>query len=228
MLDSADALGRRIPDQFLLTNDLTNEEVHRALTDISDSLRSLANDAVALDGPSILQMADIDSFSRVLTIAAKDVARFANPLNLAEDVVEQIIAKVIGEPYLVKDWAGEMDDMYTGQVVLNGRNVRTSFLLKGAGLKGPLKPKYLGHNGDQITRMTTQPAELFVVQHVGRVEPSVRKQLQDAVLARRAEGNHTAVGTVWDGVDVARLGVAYGFLDPSTGVLRADALDKDS
>jgi hypothetical protein len=176
--------------------------------------------------PPIIQIADIDSFSRVGDIRSEDVEDFANPLNLLEDIVEQIIAKIIGEVYRIKDWAGENDDMFTAQMMLHGRNVRTSFLLKGSGLKGPLKPKNLGKNGDQITRMMDQPAELFVVQHVNRVDPAVRKQLQDAVIARRVEGNEVAVGTVWDGIDTARLGVAYGFLDPATGALKPGALDK--
>lgn len=219
VLDTSSTLAVAIPEKFLVVNDVSIVDVYEVVDQLAVSLRDLGRQEAGLKRPPILPMSEIDSFSKVRAVPPSDVTSFANPLNLAEDTVERIIAKVIGEPYLIKDWGGEVDDLYSGQVVLGGKKVRATFLLKGSGLKGPLKPKNLGKNGDQITRIMTQPAELFVVQHVGRVEPAVRKQLQDAVLARRFEGNVAAVGTVWDGVDTARLGVAYGFLDPSTGAL---------
>jgi hypothetical protein len=228
LLDSPATLEPHFPDEFLLANDITINDAHAALVAIVDPLRTLAFKAVALKLSPLVQMADIDSFSKVSAIPATDVAQFCNPLNLAEDIVERIIAKIIGEPYLVKDWAGEMDDMFSGQVQFKGRSVRTSFMLKGKGLRGTLKPSNLGHNGDQITRMTSQPADLFVVQFVGRVEPSVIIQLRNAIVARRAEGNIAAVGTIWDGVDTARLGVAYGFLDSGTGMLIPGVLGQTS
>jgi hypothetical protein len=227
-LDSPVLLEPAIPEDFLLVNKTSAVEVHDALGQAAASLRLLAHEAQGINNPPLLQISDIDTFSRTRTVAATQVADFAMPLDLAEDIVEKIIAKVIGEPNLVKDWGGEFDDLYTGQVTLNGRNVRTSFLLKGNGLRVALKPRYLGKNGDQITRMMAQPAELYVVQHVNRVDPSVTKQLRDAILARRAEGNTTAVGTVWDGVDTARLGVAYGFLDSADGTLIPGTLGSGS
>ena len=95
------------------------------------------------------------------------------PLDLLEDDVEQIIANVIGEPFRQKDWGGELDDLFSQSVQLDGRSVRTSFMLKGRGLGSQMKMKNLGKNGDQITRMTRQPAELFVVQHVNDIDSSV-------------------------------------------------------
>lgn len=83
-----------------------------------------------------------------------------------------------------------------------------------------LTPARLGKNGDQLTRMLRQPADLFIVQHVGSVSPAVRQQLQDAIVARRARANSAAVGSVWDGVDTARLFVAHGYIEPHTGKVR--------
>jgi len=51
--------------------------------------------------------------------------------------------------------------------------------------------------------------------------------LADGVIARRVEGNRQAVGTIWDGVSTARLGVAYGFLNASTGALVSGSLDAE-
>jgi hypothetical protein len=64
--------------------------------------------------------------------------------------------------------------------------------------------------------------QLFIVQHVGQVSPTVRAQLEAAILARRVQGHAQSVGSVWDGVDVARLFVAHRFLDQRTGELRPD------
>lgn len=89
--------------------------------------------------------------------------------------------------------------LYTTRVTYRGQPTPTSFLLKGAGLKGMLTPARLGKTGDQLTWMLRQPADLFIVQHIGAVSPAVRQQLQDAVVARRAHGHTVAVGSVWDG-----------------------------
>jgi hypothetical protein len=74
--------------------------------------------------------------------------------------------------------------------------------------------------------MLRQPADLFIVQHVGPVSPAVRQQLQDAIVARRAWGHLAAVGSVWDGVGTAGLFVAHGYLDPHTGKLQPGALEQ--
>jgi hypothetical protein len=169
---------------------------------------------------SLVEMGEIDSFRRALAVPAEQVAGFANPLVLPERVVKHLLARLLGEPFVPNDWGGEHDDLYTTRATLNDRPTPTSFLLKGAGLKGMLTPSRLGKNGDQLTRMLRQPADLFVVQHVGPVSPAVRQQLQDAVVARRTHGHTAAVGSVWDGVDTARLFVAHGYLEPHTGNLR--------
>ncbi len=107
---------------------------------------------------------------------AEQVAGFANPLVLPERVVKHLLARLLGEPFVPNDWGGEHDDLYTTRVTLNDRPTPTSFLLKGAGLKGMLTPSRLGKNGDQLTRMLRQPADLFIVQHVGPVSrPAVRR-----------------------------------------------------
>jgi hypothetical protein len=91
-------------------------------------------------------------------------------------------------------------------------------VLKGRGTSGKLTPKKLGHNGDQITWMLAQPAELFVVQHIGEVATAISRQLEDAIVARRTRGYPHAIGSIWDGVDLARLLVAHELLDPHTGM----------
>ncbi len=103
-------------------------------------------------------------------------------------------------------------------MVLGGQRVDTAFLLKGAGTKGRLTIARLGKNGDQMIRMANSPAQLLVVQHVGPIDEAVRTNLIDLVTARRSKGRQLT-GTVWDGVECARLFVAYGMIDGATGAI---------
>lgn len=219
VLDSPSALEHVLPTQFLNTNQIDATAAHSVLAPLQQLLDRLAARSDPLTASPLIPITEIDSFAKVSTVPADQVMAFAQPLELAEDIVEQMITKIIGEPYRQKDWGGELDDLYTNRVRLAGRDVMATFLLKGHGLRRKMRPADLGKNGDQISRMTSQPAEIFVVQHVHAIDAAVVRQLSDAVIARRAAGNRNAVGTVWDGVTTARLGVAYGVLDPATGVL---------
>jgi len=131
---------------------------------------------------------------------------------------------ILGESEIPKDWGGERDDIFSTRVRLGGRPVNASFALKGAGTRGRLTPAKLGKHGDQITRMVTQPAELFVVQYIGPIEPSVHEQLRHAIRSLRAQGN-SAVGSVCDGIETARILIASGLLDAAAGTLTSAGRD---
>ncbi|MEO6701017.1 MAG: hypothetical protein ABIP57_05900 [Jatrophihabitantaceae bacterium] len=217
VFDSPTEFAAAVPDTFLLQHGISAADVAAELRPIRDGLTALSQKQHDLQRPALISIDEIDTFARVKEVPATGVQHLC-PLDLLEDVVEQIIVKVIGEPFTQKDWGGELDDLFTHNVYLDGRAVRTSMLLKGRGLSTVMKMKNLGKNGDQVTRMVKQPADLFIVQHVNRIDASVVAHLRDSVMARRAEG-YGAVGSIWDGVAVARLGVAYGYLDATTGQL---------
>jgi hypothetical protein len=163
--------------------------------------------------PDVLLPIDaIDTFAKAATIDAARAAPIAQPLALPEADVKRHIAKIIGEPYLDQDWGGELSDLLTARVELRGRRVTAAFLLKGSGTKGELTPKRLGKNADQIRRLGKQHADLYVVQHVDKVAEATRDQLRDMVSAIRFREGREAVGSVWDGVDCARLFLAHGLI----------------
>lgn len=221
LLESDQAFVPSIPGVFLEGNHVTSAQACAALMPSRIALRSLVEQADPLLDRPLITIGDIDSFSEVNNVAATVVSSYSNPLKLSEDEVEKMIAKILGEPYLQEDWGGELDDMFSGQVHLRGQGVVASFMLKGPGLRAKvMKPKHLGVNGDQISRMMKQPADLYVVQFVGGIDSEVYSQLTDAVIARRARGFPSTVGSIWTGVDTARLGVAYGLLDPASGQVR--------
>jgi hypothetical protein len=166
----------------------------------------------------LIPMVEIDSFARAQHVYPSVVASFANPLDLLEQTVKLLIARILGEPYVPKDWGGETDDLFTPRVTLKGRSASASFALKGPGAAKTLHPNQLDKRGDQVDRMLAQPADLYVVAHTGSVSTSIRRQLNDGITARH--GHRRALGSIWDGSDLARLFIAHDFLDPDTGILR--------
>ncbi len=197
---------------FLTKNGTTRVEVHDALA------HALAGVRIRRPRPALIPIDAIDSFKAVASVHPRDVADLAaRKLQIPEETVKKYISGILGEPYIDTDWGGEYSDIGTSRVELGGQRVAAAFLLKGPAAPMKLRPKHLGKNGDQIIRLSKQSAELYVVQHVGGIDDAVRDMLANMVLARRSEGNASAVGSIWDGVDCARLFIAHGLIDPSTG-----------
>lgn len=197
---------------FLAVNRATRADVRIAIA------RALAGARLTLARPPLIPIEVIQSFAKAADVMPQQVAAIAETmLPLPEQTVKKYIARIIGEPYLDKDWGGELSDIYTPRIELDGQRVVGAFLLKGNGSKRKLKPADLGKNGDQIRRLSKQDADLYVVQHVGEFDEAVRDQLVDMVLARRARGAPNAAGSLWDGSDCARLFVAHGLIHPETG-----------
>jgi hypothetical protein len=206
------ALSRIPSPAFLAVNRTTRNQVREALG------HALDGTTLAITRPPLIPIEAIASFRKAADVAPQAVAALAaKKLPLPEQTVKECIAEIIGEPYLDTDWGGELSDILTSRIDLDGLRVAGAFLLKGAGSKQKLKPSDLGKNGDQIRRLSKQEADLYVVQHVGEFDEAVRDQLADMILAKRAKGAPDAVGSLWDGSDCARLFIAHGLIDPQTG-----------
>ena len=97
-------------------------------------------------------------------------------------------------------------------MVVNGRRRATAFLLKGNGLKKKeMQIADCGKNGDQIVRLFRSPAEVFVVQFVGRIAENVISDVSGKVRDLRAQGRDVCF-LIMDGQDTARVLQAYGKL----------------
>jgi hypothetical protein len=68
-----------------------------------------------------------------------------------------------------------------------------------------------GKNGDQIVRLFTTPAELFVVQYVGPIADLFVRDIQGKVTEQRGQGRLCRF-LIMDGQDTARLLSAYAKL----------------
>lgn len=107
---------------------------------------------------------EIDQFAKADFTKRPPVEKLKTVADMAESDVKDYLAEIVGETFVPKDWGGERSDMYTTSLAVKGRHMATAFLLKGKSVKHPMRVADLGKNGDQIDRLYTEPAELFVVQ----------------------------------------------------------------
>jgi hypothetical protein len=163
--------------------------------------------------PSFVYVDDIDSFDKVRAIQPRDVEGLLKDgvFDVPEARVKNVLLEIIGEAYQDKDWGGERSDVFSTRIVLNGQRVPTAMLLKGPAVGKVLYPAGLGKRGDQDQRLFTEPAELFVVQFVGKIDSAVYQWVRTQATVRAQSGARTTL-CVMDGADTARTFRAYGYV----------------
>ena len=161
-----------------------------------------------------LYVEDIDSFRKVRDVNPATVMDVLTDgyLDRSEDSVQTALERILSVPFHKKDWGGELNDLYTANLLINGARHETAFLLKGNGLRSPtMEIKHCGVNGDQLLRLCNSPAKFFVVQFVGRISEAIVADIDGKVRHARSQGRE-----VWyciiDGQDTARVMRAYGEL----------------
>lgn len=163
-----------------------------------------------------LYIEDIDSFQRARDVNPSVVAPHLKDgyLDVSEDYVQLAFEQILNVSLHKRDWGGEVNDLYTANVVINGQRVASAFLLKGNGLKKKeMHIRDCGKNGDQIVRLCQSPANLFVVQFVGVVSENVVADIASKIRDLRARP-WEAHFLIIDGQDTARILAAYGKLAP--------------
>lgn len=161
-----------------------------------------------------LYVEDIDSFQKVRDVnPARVIPVLVDGfLDRSEDQVQLALEQILDVSFHKQDWGGEINDLYTANVVVNGSRRATAFLLKGPGIgKKQMTIADCGKSGDQIVRLFTTPADLFVVQYIGPIAEMLIKDVQGKVAEIRAHGK-TANFLIMDGQDTARVLLAYGKL----------------
>lgn len=146
---------------------------------------------------------DLDQFASVRKI------KIASHRAISEKAFKAGIARIIGESGSFQDWGGEPNDLYTTKLRFKGKRRSVAFAFKGPGTKGPLTPKKLGKNGDQIQRLFLSPADIFLVQYHDQVAQSVYEQMKVfATVCSVREGKQVWYGVI-DGDDSNRIMAAY-------------------
>jgi hypothetical protein len=146
---------------------------------------------------------DIDEFAKVKKVKS------APKVRISETAFKKGVQKVIGQPGVFKDWGGEPNDLFTTKVRVNGKRIATAFAFKGPGKTGPLTPGKLGKNGDQIQRLFSAPADLYVVQYHDQIAQSVVEQMEAFAKVNAMHGAKVVSFMIVDGSDSNRLMAAY-------------------
>ena len=155
---------------------------------------------------------DIDSFVAVREISPGMVSEMIDNkgyFNVSEEDVKLCLEGILTEPFHKLDWGGEYNDMYSTNLIFNGKRMAVAFLLKGNGLKyKTMEIKHCGKNGDQLVRLFESPAEVFIIQFVGNISESIIKDIKGKVELISSKGK-TAFYCIINGQDTARLLKAY-------------------
>ena len=147
----------------------------------------------------------IESFSEVRNISASSYLQN----DMSETEFKAGIQGIIKEHGEFKDWGGEKNDLYTTHMKLSNQRMSTAFAFKGPGTKGILTPKKMGKNGDQIQRLFSTDAEVFIVQYHSQIDESVIDQMYQLAVAKSAMTGRKIYYGVIDGADSKRIVDAY-------------------
>lgn len=203
---------------------LVNESGNNAVTEKGDITQGASGQAIK----ARLFLDEIDSFSKIREVSPDVVAPLLNNgyLDMSEDAVQHALEQILAVSFHKKDWGGEVNDLYTPNVLVDGTRRATAFLLKGNGLqKKTMEIKNCGANGDQVVRLFQSPADLFVIQFVGNISEAVIHHTESEVARLKAQGRHVQFVTI-DGQDTARLLYAYGKLPTQTPLALPSAKSK--
>ena len=156
--------------------------------------------------PKEITVDDILSFKAVRDVKSADPAIKLN--RTREEVMKTALKRIIGESHDFKDWGGEKNDLFTNKLRVTSKRQSAAFALKGKATPGPLTPKKMGKNGDQIERLVGSSATVFMVVYHGKVADSIHGQLQAFALGKSMSGQRISYGVI-DGDDLNRLMQAY-------------------
>jgi hypothetical protein len=161
-----------------------------------------------------LYVEDIDSFRKVRDVNWADVNDLLDDngwLDRSEQDVKDLFERILGERLHKKDWGGEINDLYSANILLQGARCDGAFLLKGNGLStSVMQIGHCGKNGDQILRLSKSPAGLLFIQYVGNISEAVIDDLAIKVRDLSAVRGESVHYCIINGQDTARLMRAYG------------------
>jgi hypothetical protein len=121
---------------------------------------------------------DIDQFSRV----RKKHKQLSLLKPLSEERFKRGLLKLLGETGKFLDSGVERDDLITNKLKMRGKRYVAAFALKGPGLKTKIMtPAKWGKNGNQIQKLVSAPARVFMLQAEKQFHEDSLEQLQNLV-----------------------------------------------
>jgi hypothetical protein len=150
----------------------------------------------------------IDNFARVRLISAPKT-HSVTPKRLRESVFKYGIAHILGDQGVFTDWGGEKNDLYTDQLTIGGKRYRAAIALKGVATAPPLTIDKLGKRANQIPRLFSSAAEVFIIQFEGQISEDVIEQMQIYAANKSKETGKLIRFGVIGAEDSIRLRAAY-------------------
>jgi hypothetical protein len=199
--------------EFNQTNN-NKGDVNNAFSEKGNVVQNVTKITGGITGKARIFIDDIESFSKVRDVAPANVAPLLKDgyLDIPEEVVQMALEEILAVALHKKDWGGEVNDLYTANVLVDGVRRPTAFLLKGNGLTAKtMEIKHCGKNGDQVVRLFQSPADIFVIQFVGNIAEAVIQHAHGEIARLKTQGKEAHFLTL-DGQDTARLLCAYGKL----------------
>jgi hypothetical protein len=148
---------------------------------------------------------DVDTFAEAADLPAATSEELQSLARISEADLKQAFAEVVGESFVPKDWGGERSDLFSTHVTLQGQSVATAFAFKGPAKYKPLTVADLGKNGDQISRLFSEPADFVILQHCHQITSPVR----DHMRAFATRIGRLRPFSLIDGADTLRVLKAY-------------------
>lgn len=149
----------------------------------------------------------LDGFRDQLNRASPAPLDLKLPIQWPEKEVRRAFERLLGEPFHATDSGVEMCDTFTLQGLHNGQQVVVAAMFKGAGnksLKWPLQISGCGKPGNQVVRLFDVPADVYIVQANGPLDPSLVRHIHDTADARAARGRKVRFMLI-DGVTTEKL-----------------------
>ena len=122
---------------------------------------------------------DIDQFCKMEKVKIKHSRNWKSVMRkLTEEQIKNAITGLLGEQSK-KDWGGEQDDHFSGNVLVGGRRKTASFMFKGPGAGfREMTLEMCGKRADQIHRLVGSQADVSIVQHCHQIGSTVRQTLR--------------------------------------------------
>ena len=152
---------------------------------------------------------DIDQFARVRKKKKESPALKPLP----EEKFKRGLLKLFGETGKFPDSGIERDDFITNKLTMKGRRHNAAFALKGPGLPAKtMNPAGWGKRGNQIQKLVSAPAQVFILQAEKQFDEDSLEQLQKLVEHKAAQQHRTLYYGHIDRADSLRLRRAYPML----------------
>ena len=149
---------------------------------------------------------DIDQFARV----RKQKKKLALLPPLSEARFKRGLLKLFREDGKFPDSGVERDDFITNKLRMGKRRHSAAFALKGPGTKGKvLSPAKWGKRGNQIQKLVSAPATVFMLQAERQIDEDSLEQLQDFVELKSVRRHRTLYYGHIDRTDSLRLRHCY-------------------